>query len=87
MKKIDLKPESERISVSAEQNARYIDSLSKMIACKTVYSPSGENNGEFKRFYSLIQELFPTLSQRAQRLEFGTGCFVYTLCVLSYCFL
>ncbi|MBE6635445.1 MAG: M20/M25/M40 family metallo-hydrolase [Ruminococcaceae bacterium] len=79
MKKIDLKPESERISVSAEQNARYIDSLSKMIACKTVYSLSGENNGEFKRFYSLIQELFPTLSQRAQRLEFGTGCFVYMI--------
>ena len=79
MSKIKLKSEAERLGVSKEKNAEYADKLSKMINCKTVWTLKGDNNDEFARFYSLLDELFPTLSARAKKLTFGGGCFVYII--------
>ena len=79
MKKRELKNESERFGVTPELTREYKDKLSKMINCKTVWTKDGVNDGEFERFYALIDELFPTLSARAKRLTFGGGCFFYVI--------
>ena len=79
MKKIILKSEDERLGVSANKNAEYADKLSKMINCKTVWTASGENDVEFAKFYSTLDTLFPTLTQKAKKLAFGGGCFVYVI--------
>ena len=79
MSKIKLKSEAERLGVSKEKNAEYAAKLSKMINCKTVWTLKGDNNDEFTRFYSLLDELFPMLSARAKKLTFGGGCFVYII--------
>ena len=79
MKKRELKSEPERLGASAEKCAEYAEKLSKLINCKTVFTNSGENNAEFERFYTLLDELFPTLTARAECLRFGSGCFVYII--------
>lgn len=79
MKKAELKPQSARKGVSPEQNARYAEKLSRMIECKTVWTHEGENQGEFQRFYGVLEELFPNIAARAEKLTFGSGCFVYKI--------
>ena len=79
MSKINLKSEAERLGVSKEKNTEYAAKLSKMINCKTVWTLKGDNNDEFARFYALLDELFPRLTERAKRLTFGGGCFVYII--------
>lgn len=74
-----LKSAAERKGVGAEKCAEYTDKLSRMINCKTVFTRNGENGGEFERFYGELAVLFPTLTERAERLTFGTGCFVYVI--------
>ena len=77
MKKRVLKDESERIGVSSEKQREYVEKLSKLINCKTVFTKNGENAAEFNKFYSEINSLFPNLTAKAERLTFGGGCFVY----------
>ncbi|MBQ8263435.1 MAG: M20/M25/M40 family metallo-hydrolase [Oscillospiraceae bacterium] len=79
MKKHKLLPESARKNVSPDQNAAYAATLKRMLDCKTVWTPSGENRGEFLRFYDIVAESFPLLHSRARRLSFGEGCFFYVI--------
>lgn len=79
MKKAILKSEAERKTVSAERNREYVDKLSQMIGCKTVWTRDGENKAEFDRFYSIIEELFPNIVHKAKKLTFGGGCFFYVI--------
>lgn len=79
MKKPELKPQSARKSVSPAQNAVYVQKLSRMVECKTVWTRQGENRGEFQRFYALLEELFPHITAKAEKLRFGDGCFVYRI--------
>ena len=79
MKKRVLRDESARLGASEEQNAEYARRLSRLINCKTVWTPDGANDKEFEKFYSTVEELFPALSARAKRLTFGGGCFVYVI--------
>ena len=79
MKKAILKSEAERKSVSATKNQEYVEKLSKMINCKTVWTHTGENQAEFDRFYALIEELFPNVASKAKKLTFGGGCFFYVI--------
>lgn len=74
-----LKDESERCSVSSEQNKEYVKKLSELINCKTVWTRDAQNKGEFDRFYTKIDEIFPNISAKAKRLSFGSGCFVYVI--------
>ena len=71
--------ETKRKGASPEENAAYVKKLSRLIECKTVWTHDGENEGEFARFYALVDELFPNLSAKATKLSFGGGCFVYVL--------
>lgn len=79
MKKHILKSESERHGVTPEKNGEYIEKLTKMINCKTVWTRNGENTAEFERFYGVVDELFPNIKARAEKLVFGDGCFFYVI--------
>lgn len=68
-----------RKGVSPEKSAEYAKKLAKMIECKTVWTHEGENNAEFQRLYLLLDEMFPNLAQKAKKLIFGGGCFVYVI--------
>lgn len=74
-----LKGEGSRKNVSPEQNLYYAYKLKKMVDCKTVFKSNGENQSEYDKFYKVLEEIFPLLHQRAKRLTFGSGCFVYVI--------
>ena len=79
MKKLVLKAEGDRKRAPLDKTGEYVEKLSKMIGCKTVWTENGENNAEFERFHSLLPELFPNLVKRARKLTFGGGCFVFVI--------
>lgn len=79
MKKPVLPPEDNRKNATSQQNEKYCQTLKRMVDCKTVYTPTGENKAEYDRFYRVLEEEFPLLSARAEKLTFGGGCFVYVL--------
>ena len=69
----------ERKGVAPEINREYVRKLSRMVECKTVWTHAGENEGEFRRFYAVVEELFPNLAAKAKKLTFGGGCFFYVI--------
>ena len=79
MKRIPLQPQSLRKGVSPERNAAYVEKLSRMVECKTVWTHEGENETEFQKFYAALEELFPILTAKSKKLTFGGGCFVYVI--------
>ncbi|MBQ8611513.1 MAG: M20/M25/M40 family metallo-hydrolase [Oscillospiraceae bacterium] len=79
MKKRELKEESVRRGVPEEANREYVQKLSRMINCKTVWTRSGENRHEFEKFYAELEQLFPNLHAKAEKLVFGDGCFFYVI--------
>ena len=68
--------QTKRKGADPKTNAVYVQKLSRMVGCKTVWTHDGENEAEFARFYRLLDELFPTLAAKATKLTFGGGCFV-----------
>ena len=70
---------TQRKGVTPEVNAGYVDKLSRMIGCKTVWTHEGTNEAEFQRFYALLDQLFPNLAAKAKKLTFGGGCFFYVI--------
>ncbi len=79
MKKRVLSGEEMRKNVSAERNAEYAQTLKKMVDCKTVFTRNAENKNEYARFYDVIENSFPLISEHARKLVFGSGCFVYVI--------
>ena len=79
MKKRILTSEENRKNVSPEQYKNYAATLKKMVDCKTVFTRDGENAEEYKKFNDVIAESFPNLSAKAEKLVFGSGCFVYVI--------
>lgn len=74
-----LKSEDSRCKVTAEKNAEYVQKLSRMINCKTVWTRDGQNKAEYDKLYAALDEMFPLLTARAEKLIFGGGCFVYVV--------
>ncbi|MBE5817113.1 MAG: M20/M25/M40 family metallo-hydrolase [Clostridiales bacterium] len=70
---------SSRCSVSGERLDEYVNKLSAMINCKTVWREDNLNKAEYERLYSQIEILFPRLTASARRLTFGDGAFVYVI--------
>ena len=79
MKKRVLGSEGQRKNVSPEIYNKYAKTLKKMVDCKTVFKRDGENNSEYQKFYSVIEDSFPNITKTAQKLVFGSGCFVYVI--------
>lgn len=78
-KRRSLSPEDSRKNCSQEVCVRYAETLKRMVDCKTVFTRDFANQREFDRFYRVLSECFPTLSAKAERLSFGSGCFIYAL--------
>ena len=70
---------NERRGVAPEVNAEYVTKLSRMVDCKTVWTHDGRYEAEFRKFYTVIEELFPNLAAKAKKLTFGGGCFFYVI--------
>ena len=70
---------NERKGVASEVNAAYVQKLSKMVDCKTVWTHDGRYEAEFQKFYAVLEELFPNLTAKARKLTFGGGCFFYVI--------
>ena len=79
MKKRISGSQENRKNVSPEIYNKYAQTLKKMVDCKTVFKRDGENNSEYQKFYSVIEESFPNITKNAQKLVFGSGCFVYVI--------
>lgn len=79
MKKDLLQDESLRKRAVKEKNDRYVEILSEMINCKTVFTENNENASEYSSFYEVVKKAFPNISAKAERLTFGGGCFVYVV--------
>ena len=79
MKKRNLSGEENRKNVSSVKNEEYAQKLKRMIDCKTVFTRNGENRSEYEKFYSVLKESFPLISEKAEKLVFGDGCFVYVI--------
>ena len=70
---------NERKNVTPEINNTYVQKLSRMVDCKTVWTHDGQYEAEFQRFYKVLDELFPNLTAKAKKLTFGGGCFFYVI--------
>jgi len=79
MKGYELRSEALRKGVSPEIRDSYTEKLSRMVECKTVWTHEGTFDGEFTRFYELLDRLFPNLTAKAEKLTFGSGCFFYVI--------
>lgn len=79
MSKRKLGEEAQRKNVTPEQNKEYISTLKKMVDCKTVFTTDQANKAEYEKFYKVLEEAFPLLHERAERMTFGSGCFVYRI--------
>lgn len=69
----------QRKCVSPEKKELYIRKLSDKVNCRTVYTVDGKYRAEFDRFYQVLEDNFPLLCAKAEKLTFGSGCFVYIL--------
>lgn len=69
--------EDARKNAAPEKIAQYVDTLKQMVDCKTVYTEDHVNRAEYEKFYRVLERSFPLLHQKAERLTFGSGCFVY----------
>ena len=43
------------------------------------FEENGENAKEYEKLYSVIDKAFPNIREKAERLTFGKGCFVYII--------
>ena len=59
--------------------AQYVKTLKRMVDCRTVFTREQKYREEYERFYRILEQEFPLLHERAERLRFGTGCFVYRI--------
>ena len=79
MAKRVLASENSRKNVSAEKISEYIKTLEKMVDCKTVFTRDFANKDGFDNFYKTLEECFPLLCSKAEKLTFGSECFVYVV--------
>ena len=79
MSKNVIGKESDRKNVSADTLNTYIAKLKKMVDCKTVFTRDGENKSEYEKFNKVLEECFPLLHEKGEKLTFGSGCFVFVI--------
>ena len=64
---------------SQKEKEYYCQRLTKMIQCQTVSSKVEFPVEEFLKLRTVIAELFPTVSEKAQIQYFGEDCYVYCI--------
>ena len=68
-----------RPMMSYDQAREYSRKLQKMIACRTISQKDSYDDREFARLRTVMEDLFPLVHERCQRLTFGDDCWVYKL--------
>lgn len=71
--------EKDRKNVSEEKLNKYTKILSEMLNTKTVFTSDFRYEKEFDKFYELIDKNFPLIKEKATRMTFGSGCFLYLI--------
>lgn len=69
--------EKDRKEVDEIQTRKYTTILKEMIDAKTVFTSTFDNQKEFNKFYDVIDKNFPNIKNKAKRMTFGSGCFLY----------
>ena len=57
----------------------YAKRLSKMIKCKTVSVKGSYDDTEFAKLRETVKELFPTFSEKAEKMTFSDDCWIYKI--------
>lgn len=68
-----------KMEFTQEQKDFYCGGLSKMIQCATVSHKDSYDDTEFAKLRGVMEELFPTVTARAERHIFGQDCWVYKI--------
>ena len=64
---------------TAGQAEAYANRLSRMIACETISRKGSYDDREFAKLRAVMEELFPLVHERCEKLIFGEDCWVYKL--------
>lgn len=70
---------SKSVSASATDQGYYCRRLAKMISCRTVSVKDVFEPEEFYKLRSVLQELFPLVTEKAEIRYFGEDCYCYKL--------
>lgn len=65
--------------VSEQKQEYYCERLAKMIACRTISVKDVFEPEEFYKLRSVLQELFPLVTEKAEIRYFGEDCYCYKL--------
>ena len=68
-----------RKNTTKENINKYTSTLKKMVDCKTVFQNDFKYQEEYDKFNQILKEEFPLLHQKAEKLTFGSGCFIYVI--------
>ena len=66
-------------NASAEEQAKYAERLGRMIRCETVSVKDSYDDTEFLKLRSVVEELFPLVHSRCERMIFSDDCWIYKL--------
>ncbi len=69
----------EKIHLNEAQQLEYAERLAEMIKCKTVSVKGSYDDTEFAKLRSTVEELFPLVHQKAERMIFGDDCWIYKI--------
>ncbi|MBR5441323.1 MAG: M20/M25/M40 family metallo-hydrolase [Clostridia bacterium] len=64
---------------SPEKQLEYAERLGRMIRCETVSHKDSYDDTEFRKLRNTVEELFPEIHKRCERLTFSQDCWVYIL--------
>ena len=64
---------------SPEKQEYYADRLARMIRCQTVSREDSFAPEEFKKLHRVMEELFPLIHSRGERMIFSDDCWIYRL--------
>ena len=67
------------LSFCPAQLESYAQGLQKMLRCRTVSQKDSYDDAEFSKLRQTVQELFPLVHEKAERLVFSDDCWVYRL--------
>lgn len=70
--------EEPRKNVDEDTLNVYVDKLSKMLKCKTVYTDDGKYQSEFIKFQDVLKEEFPLIHKHGEIMNFD-GCLVFKI--------
>lgn len=70
---------SKSVSASATDQEYYCRRLAKVISCRTVSVKDAFEPEEFYKLRSVLQELFPLVTEKAEIRYFGEDCYCYKL--------